>query len=140
LEGRWVANTNLKDQLTGISLEEAQRQVGNHNSIAALAFHIDYYVGGVLNVLEGGTLDIRDKFSFDLPDLRSESEWQELLESFWSNAEKFVSRVEELTEEELEAVFVDEKYGTLRWNIEGIVEHSYYHLGQIRLIRKLLSA
>jgi hypothetical protein len=36
-------------------------------------------------------------------------------------------------------VFVDEKYGTYLRNIEAMIEHSYYHLGQIVLIRKILS-
>jgi hypothetical protein len=35
--------------------------------------------------------------------------------------------------------FVDEKYGTLLRNIEGVIEHSYYHLGQIALIRKMIT-
>jgi len=35
-------------------------------SIAALTFHINYYVAGVLNVFQGGKLEIRDKYSFDM--------------------------------------------------------------------------
>jgi len=34
--------------------------------------------------------------------------------------------------------FTDEKYGTYQRNLIGILEHSYYHLGQIVLIKKLL--
>ena len=39
----------------------------------------------------------------------------------------------------LEEPFVDEKYGTYLRNIEAVIEHSYYHLGQISLIRKLIT-
>ena len=138
LDGRWVANTNFKDQLSTLSLEQALMKVGNHNSIAALTFHVDYYIGGVLHVLEGGTLDIHDKYSFDLPELTTEHQWQELLTAFWLHAEQLARRVELLTEDDLIAVFVDERYGTLRRNIDGIIEHAYYHLGQISLLRKLL--
>ncbi|MCB0491064.1 MAG: hypothetical protein KDC93_01485 [Cyclobacteriaceae bacterium] len=28
----------------------------------------------------------------------------------------------------LDAAFVDEKYGTYQQNIEGVIEHCYYHL------------
>jgi hypothetical protein len=35
--------------------------------------------------------------------------------------------------------FIDEKYGTFLRNIEGVIEHSYYHLGQISLIRKMIT-
>ena len=34
--------------------------------------------------------------------------------------------------------FIDGKYGSYLRNIEGIIEHSYYHLGQISLIRKMI--
>ena len=34
--------------------------------------------------------------------------------------------------------FVDEKYGTYLRNIDGMIEHAYYHLGQVVLIKKLL--
>ncbi|HMQ69795.1 MAG TPA: hypothetical protein PKA90_12460 [Ignavibacteria bacterium] len=38
----------------------------------------------------------------------------------------------------LEQTFADKKYGTYLRNTEGFFEHSYYHLGQISLIRKLI--
>lgn len=138
LNGKWIANTNYKDQLSGVSLEQATQRVGSLNTLALLAFHINYYIGGILNVFEGGSLDIRDKYSFDLPPLQSQEEWESLLNSLWTNAERFAQHVEAMTEEQLEASFVDEKYGNYRRNIEGVIEHSYYHLGQISLIKKMI--
>ena len=41
-----------------------------------------------------------------------------------------------MPEEELNQVFVDEKYGTFHRNINALIEHGYYHLGQIVLIKK----
>lgn len=41
-------------------------------------------------------------------------------------------------EEKLKEAFVEEKYGTYQRNLEGMIEHSYYHLGQIVLIKELL--
>jgi hypothetical protein len=32
----------------------------------------------------------------------------------------------------------DEQYGTWQRNLEAVIEHSYYHLGQIILIRKMI--
>ncbi|MEG1022142.1 MAG: hypothetical protein RSE50_11550 [Myroides sp.] len=43
-----------------------------------------------------------------------------------------------MRDEKLDSVFVDEKYGSYRRNIEAMIEHSYYHLGQIVLIKKML--
>jgi len=139
LNGTWIANTNFKDQLSQVSWEQATTKIGSLNTIALLTFHINYYVAGVLNVLEGGGLDIRDKYSFDLPPISSAEDWERLKNDLFSNAEKFASQVERMSEEKLEAGFVDEKYGTYRRNIEGMIEHSYYHLGQVSLLRKLLT-
>ncbi len=138
LEGTWIANTNYKSQLSNLTWKQATKKIGSLNTIAALTYHINYYIGGVLNVLEGGFLDIRDKYSFDSPPVQSKEDWDKLLNEMWRNAEKFAQQVEGMSEEKLEDVFVDEKYGNYRRNIEGIIEHSYYHLGQISLIKKMI--
>ena len=140
LSGTWIANTNFQDQLSDITWEEATTRVGSLNTIAALTFHINYYVAGMLPVLEGGSLDIRDKYSYDHPPIQSAADWQRLLDKFRSDAEKFVEAVERLPEEQLGADFVDPKYGDYRRNIDGLIEHSYYHLGQVVLIRKMIRA
>lgn len=62
-----------------------------------------------------------------------------VLNKFWKDAEQFALNVESMSDEKLESVFVDEKYGSYRRNIEAMIEHSYYHLGQIVLIKKILS-
>ena len=138
LNGTWIANTNYKDQLSGLNWKQAITKIGSLNSILALTYHINYYVAGVLQVFEGRNLDIRDKYSFDFPDVKSEEEWNVLLNDLLSNAEKFASHIELMPNEKLENNFVDKKYGSYRRNIEGMIEHSYYHLGQISLIRKMI--
>ena len=138
LNGTWVANTNFKAQLSGVTWEQATRKVGDFNTIAALTFHIDYYIAGILNVLEGGSLDIRDRYGFDLPPIESQEDWEKLLDKIWGDAEKFANMVELMPEERLNEVFVDEKYGTYQRNMDGMIEHSYYHLGQVVLIKKML--
>lgn len=138
LNGHWIANTNYKEQISSINWEQATQKIGNLNTIAALTFHINYYLAGLLNVLNGGNLDISDKYSFDLPKIQSETGWTQLVNSFLGNAEKFAAQVEQLTDSMLDQPFVDEKYGTYLRNIEGVIEHCYYHLGQVSLIRKMI--
>lgn len=139
LDGLWIANTNFKDQLSDVTREQAVTKVDSLNTIAMLTFHIHYYIAGVLNVLEGGDLEIKDQFSFDLPPIEAEEQWKDLLNRLWSDSEKFASLVGQIPDDKLDDVFVDEKYGTYRRNIEGMIEHSYYHLGQITLIKKMLT-
>lgn len=138
LDGRWIANTNYKDQLSVINWEQAITKIQDLNTIAVLTFHINYYLAGLIRVFEGGPLDIRDKFSFDLPPVESESDWNQLFGEFLSNAERFASLVEQMPDAVLEQPFVEDKYGTNLRNIEAIIEHGYYHLGQVSLIRKML--
>ncbi len=138
LNGKWIANTNYKDQLSSITWEQANHKIGSLNTIAALTYHINYYVAGVLNVFEGGKLEISDKYSFDSPSVDSKEAWENLRNDLISNSEKFARHIESMSTETLESTFVDEKYGTYRRNIEGMIEHSYYHLGQISLIKKLI--
>ncbi|WP_431244547.1 DUF1572 domain-containing protein [Flavobacterium sp. P21] len=139
LNGTWVANTNYKDQLENLDWKIAIAPLQNLNTIAILAQHIHYYINGINQVFKGGTLDIKDKFSFDFPPIQSQWEWDIFLNKFWDTAEEFASLVEKMPDEKLDEGFVDVKYGTYRRNIDCMIEHSYYHLGQIVLIKKSLS-
>lgn len=136
LEGKWVVGTNFKEQILDLTWKEATHQVEQFNTIADLTFHIHYYIAGVKKVLEGGSLDIKDKFSFDAPPIESEEDWRVLVDKFCSDSEKFISLVEAMPNERLLSDFVDKKYGTYFRNIDVMIEHTYYHLGQIVLIRK----
>jgi len=138
LNGVWIANTNYKDQLLNLTWEQATLKIESLNTIAALTFHINYYIAGVLNVFEGGLLEIRDKYSFDLPPINSQKDWEVFLTAFLKNAEKLATLVEQMSDKKLAEMFVNNKYGSYQRNIEGIIEHSYYHLGQITLIKKLI--
>ena len=44
-----------------------------------------------------------------------------------------------MPEGQLKENFVDEKYGSYLRNIDGMIEHCYYHLGQIVLIKKIIT-
>jgi hypothetical protein len=139
LNGTWIANTNYKDQLNNLDWKIATTQFQSLNTIAILAQHIHYYIKGINNVFKGGTLDIKDKFSFDFPPIESQSDWNNFLSIFWTDAELFATLIEQMPDEKLQQVFTDEKYGTYYRNIDAMIEHAYYHLGQIVLIKKCLA-
>jgi hypothetical protein len=138
LDGRWIANTNYQDQLKEVTWQQALQQVQDLNSIALLTYHVNYYLQGLLQVLRGGDLEIRDRFSFDMPPIESEEDWQQLVQTLLTNAEAFAAAVEQMEDTQFAEPFVKEEYGNYLRNIEGVIEHSYYHLGQISLIRKLV--
>lgn len=139
LEGVWIANTNYKAQITSVTWVEATTKYNHLNSIADLTFHINYYLQGILDAFSTGKLEIQDKYSFDTPPISSAEEWDNLVQRFLKNAKTFVASIGILEDEALQKPFFDERYGTLERNIEGVIEHSYYHLGQISLIKKLIT-
>jgi len=137
--GNWTS-VNLKDSLNGIDWEQATTRVYSFNTIATLVFHINYYISAVIKVFEGQPLNAHDKYSFDLPPIRSQQDWEDLLNKTWAEAETFATLIEQLPDEKLMESFTDEKYGNYYRNIHGIIEHTHYHLGQIVLIKRILQS
>lgn len=137
--GNWTA-VNLKDSLAGVDWQQATTKVQSFNTIAHLVFHMNYFVVVTMQVLQGKPLDAHDKYSFDLPPILSQEDWEKLVEKTWRDAENFARLVEQLPESKLWETFADEKYGTYYRNIQGIIEHNHYHLGQIVLIKKIVSS
>ena len=140
LNGRWIANTNYLDQLTDISFEQANMKIGGLNTIALLTFHINYYISGVAYFFKTGNLEIHDKYSFDMQPINSEENWLRLKNDLYEQTEQLAQHISNFSDSQLEMVFVDEKYGNYRRNIEALIEHAYYHLGQITLIKKMVVA
>lgn len=138
-DGKWVTGTNFKEQILDLDWKIATKKVHNLNSIADLTFHISYYLAGVSKVLQGGSLDIKDKYSFDYPTITSEQDWKKLVNKFSSDSSLFVDLVEKMTSDKLFEPFTNEKYGTYYRNIDVMIEHTYYHLGQILLIKKIIA-
>jgi hypothetical protein len=135
--GNWTS-VNLKETLTDVTWQQATTKIYSLNTIATLVFHINYYVSAVTNVLQGEPLTAHDKYSFDLPPIQNQEDWEKLLNKIWSDAENFANLVEQLPGSRLGEIFSDEKYGSYYRNIHGIIEHTHYHLGQIVLIKKIL--
>ena len=135
--GNWTS-VNLRDQLSGLSWQQATQKVYSFNTIAALVYHMNYYVDRVILVLEGQALNASDKYSFELPPIISQEDWENLVNKTWTDAERFAALVEQIPEERLWEDFSENKYGNYYRNITGIIEHIHYHLGQIVLIKKII--
>jgi hypothetical protein len=129
----------MQDNLANVTWQQATTKVYNLNTIVALVYHVNYFVRAILRVLQGGPLDAHDKYSFDHPRVSSENDWQKLLDQTWTDAEKAATLIEHMPESKLWEIFADEKYGNYYSNIQGVVEHTHYHLGQIVVIKKILS-
>jgi hypothetical protein len=135
--GNWTS-VNLKETLANVTWQQATTKIYSLNTIAVLVFHINYYVSAITMVLKGEPLTAHDRYSFDLPPIQSQEDWENLLNKTWNDTENFAKLIEQLPESKLAEIFSDEKYGTYYRNLHGIIEHTHYHLGQIVLIKKIL--
>ena len=138
LSGNNYTGINLQQALEGVTFEEAQTRVFGLNSIAMLVFHINYYVAAVLKVAQGGPLDAHDKLSYDMPPLDAEQDWHALCAKIFRETSALAGLIEQMTDEQVMGDFTVAKYGTWVRNLTGLLEHSYYHTGQISIVKKLL--
>jgi hypothetical protein len=116
----------------------ATKKVDDLNTILALSYHIHYYLKGTMDALKDGNLTIRDKYSFDHPEVKTESKWQEFQNNLWEETKEFITLIENLDDSLLYKYFIEEKYGSYYRNFAGIIEHTHYQLGQIALVKKLI--
>ncbi|OUS03156.1 hypothetical protein A9Q86_01685 [Flavobacteriales bacterium 33_180_T64] len=135
--GNWTS-VNIKDVLADITIEEANTQIKGLNSILALSYHMSYYVTGVLEVFHNRPLKIKDKLSYDHPEISTETQWKMMCDMILTNAETLAQHIETLADTQIWEDFVDSKYGNYFSNINGIIEHTHYHLGQIVLLKKMI--
>ena len=134
--GNWTS-VNLKDVLADVDWQQATKKILSFNTIAALVFHINYYTSVVLKVLKKEPLRAHDKYSFDLPPIQSEIDWENLKNKVFDEAKEFAEMIEQLPDSKLNEFLADEKYGNYFRNLHGIIEHTHYHLGQIVILKKI---
>lgn len=135
--GNWTWS-NLKDQLEGVTWQQATQKTNDLNTILALTYHIYYYVEALLKVVDGKPLDSKDKYSFDHPLVASENDWEEFKAKVFDDVTRLTEKIAEIPDSDLDQTFVDPKYGHYHRNLLGLIEHTHYHLGQIAIIKKMI--
>src|SRR5690606_16702778 len=69
--GNWTW-VNFSDTIQDVSAKEAEHKYEGFNTIAALTYHMHYYVLAITRVLEGKPIDAHDQYSFDVKPLQNE--------------------------------------------------------------------
>ncbi len=130
----------ITDQIEDITLDEAGQVIYGLNSIQVLLFHLNYYVKGVHEYLDTGELKISDKYAFTPPKHNDEESWKRFKKTVIADGLAFADRISKLDDGVLPTIMIEDKYGTYFRNLQGIIEHAHYHLGQIVIIKKILRA
>lgn len=126
----------LKEKVADLRWEQAIQQIDGYHSIATLVFHMNYYIDATIKVFHGEPLEAKDSLSFEHARIENADDWETLLGKTWSDAEELASLIEQMPESQLQQDFVESKNGTYYRCLVGPIEHCYYHLGQISLLRR----
>ena len=86
------------------------------------------------------TVDISRIDKYAPKELIGREEEMSLLEKTWSDAENLALAIEQMPESQLWEHFVDEEYGNYYRCLHGPIEHCHYHVGQIAMLKTLLSS
>jgi uncharacterized damage-inducible protein DinB len=132
-----------------ISSDLAARQVaGFPYSISQLVFHMNYWMDYELRRIRGQKPKYPEHNSESFPSVRSPAdaaEWDRLREKFAALLNEFSGLAKSSPQElqrQIESVHEGDKKvaGTLEAVLWQIVAHNSYHVGQIVMLRRLLSA
>jgi hypothetical protein len=124
--------TSLSELIQNHTFAEFLNTKVGTNSAAAVLFHIHYYQKAQLSVLQGGSLNAKDSESFHHPKWVNESDWLQFGSNVLETGRELELAVSKLPESIWSEAFVKAEYGSYETNLIGMLEHSYYHFGQLK--------
>lgn len=137
-EGNSWSDVCVKDIVSDILFSEAVSvTVASPNSIASILYYIMFYNRAICQRLRGEEPYINDANGFDLSPLQNEDDWKQLVSDAMDTSRALADAIRNFPQEKL----FDENpagKGTFYKKFHGVIEHNYYHLGQIMILKKLL--
>jgi hypothetical protein len=138
VEGINWTEVDLKNVLADISFEEATTLTNaSPNTIATIVYHLNYYNRRMLERVTGIIHPVNEANGFDMPVLKNADDWNMLRKENITSAKALAAAVAAFPEEKL--FDLNPLNGlTFYKNLHGCVEHIYYHLGQIFILKTLI--
>ena len=124
----WVTD-NMKKKIFSLEPSIAFKKAANHShSVAQQIAHIIAWRNFVVQKLTGnGNFDIEDNSLNDWPE---PSDWNALIKEFKTHHENLIAAIKNFPVEQWNSKVPGRNYSFI-YLINGIVEHDYYHYGQI---------
>lgn len=124
----WVTES-LEKRIFSVASEKALIKLDDYgHSVAQLVLHMNAWRNFVLQKLEGNDgFDIEDNSDSDWPPT---SDWDRIKKDFESCHQRLIDAIKKFPVEQLHSTVPGRKYSYL-FLINGIIEHDYYHYGQI---------
>jgi hypothetical protein len=140
IRGKAGYGSSLQEILRDVSARQAQTYpIAGVHSIWQLLYHAERWVKFAIDALDGVPIPAWPGMpqELDWPPVtdKSESAWQQTLDSFFSQHLKLAERIKAFSDEQLESTVPGRTYNFYRL-FHGTMQHSIYHAGQIALLKK----
>ena len=137
--GNWT-EVSIAEVLSDVNYIEASTKTqASQNTIASLVHHLKFWNGVIYQRIQNLDPKIPEINGFDVDVLTTESDWQVLIADTKHSFTELAEIIRRFPPERLDTPTNFGK-STFRKNLLGIVEHAYYHLGQMVVIKKLARA
>ena len=135
--GNWT-DVSIAETIKDVNWEQAkQRTAGSSNTIASLLHHLYYWNGILMQRLQGHNPIIPETNGFDVNEIKNENDWKLLIEKTHQSFRQLAEAAANFPEEKLAEKYAARGSSYYK-NLQGIVEHAHYHLGQIVILKKLV--
>jgi|SRR5205809_625301 len=139
-EGDNWTDVNITDTIKDISCQQAQQKTeASPNTIASLLHHLYFWNGMMLQRLKGYNPAVPAINGYDVAELKNDNDWDELKEQTHQSFIQLADAVKNFPEEKLYELSPTGKSSNYK-NFQGIAEHAHYHLGQIVILKKLITS
>ena len=140
-EGEPWFGRNIKTILGEINAELAMQKPGDH-SILEILYHMITWREFVISRLQAGndkTVSYFEQNDWRQLDHSDKSLWEKGIQLFGNTQQLLFVLVSELNDENLSSMVADREYN-YRAMLHGVIQHDIYHIGQIAILKKMLSA
>jgi uncharacterized damage-inducible protein DinB len=137
-KGNNWTEVNIADTLKDVTLSEAIIVTeASSNTIAALVHHLAFWNRAMTARLKGLEMKIPEDNGYCTPELKTEADWQRIRNDNLASATERAETISNIDKERLFQPIVPGRSSIYK-NVQGMVEHIHYHLGQIVILKKLI--
>jgi uncharacterized damage-inducible protein DinB len=133
----WL-DINIVDTLKELTPSQAASKIGDHNSIWQIVQHVVAWRETNLARIQGELVPAPShNFIEEIQD-KSEAAWEKLLGRLQRSQEMLLAYLEKADAASFDTIYKPNQH-TYYEHLQGILQHDAYHLGQIVLLKKLIS-
>ncbi len=133
----WL-DINIVDTLNELTASQAARTIGDHNSIWQIVRHIVAWRETNLARIQGEMVPAPpNNFIEEIHDT-SDAAWEKLLKRLERSQQMILAYFEKADTATFNNIYQPNQHSFYE-HLQGILQHDAYHLGQIVLLKKLIS-